>query len=139
MGIAVAETYFGDGVGGIYAVVLFRIVPASAEIDEWLWVVVGDLPPLYLVTDDAPTPADAMRAYIEPRDEWITAAREHKPLDEIAPVNVPATREWADSLDSRLRYSRTNYSAAPRTATARRGRAVSNGRGATPGATANRK
>jgi len=41
----IRECYLGDiSVGGVVAVLLFRIEP-SADVDEWLWVVIGDLPP----------------------------------------------------------------------------------------------
>src|SRR4051794_14644784 len=99
----IEETYFGDGIGGVYAVVLFRIRPARPDVDEWLWVVVGDLPSLYLVTDEAATPEEALRRYIELRDEWIDAVQEGRPTEDLAPLNVAPTREWADELHGRLR------------------------------------
>ena len=48
---SILDFYFGDGVGGVFAVFFARIKPASPEIDEWLWVIIGDIPPAYLVTD----------------------------------------------------------------------------------------
>jgi hypothetical protein len=57
----VRECYVGDiAVPGVIAVLLFRIASSHDAVDEWLWVVTGDLPPAYLVTDDAPTPAAAL-------------------------------------------------------------------------------
>jgi len=99
----VLDSYFGDGFVPYFAVALVRIRPAQPEVDEWLWVIIGDVPPLYLVTDDAPTADDAVRIYIELRDEWVDAVRCGKAMDALAPVNVPPTQEWADELDSRLR------------------------------------
>jgi hypothetical protein len=55
----IRETFFGDGYGGIVAVFLFRIERESADVDEWLWVVFGDVPPAYLVTDECKTPSEA--------------------------------------------------------------------------------
>lgn len=104
----IEETYFGVGVGGVVAVVLFRIRPERPDVDEWLWVVVGDVPSLYMVTDEASTPQQALRGYIELRDEWIAAVRAGASVDHLAPVNVPATPEWADDLDSRLRFIEKN-------------------------------
>jgi hypothetical protein len=46
--VSIMDTYFGDGIGGVVAVFLFRILPARPHIDEWIWVVVGDLPSAYL-------------------------------------------------------------------------------------------
>src|SRR5262245_45603207 len=76
----VDESYFGLGVGGIVAIFLFRIRPAQAGVDEWLWVVTGDLPPAYLVTDQAPNPACALKTYIGLMREWVEAARSGRPV-----------------------------------------------------------
>jgi hypothetical protein len=95
---SIAESYFGLGVGGVVAVFLFRIIPGSAEVDEWLWVVVGDLPPAYIVAEDNPTPVSALEAYIEEMSVWVTAVEKGRPVDEVIPVNVPPTRENAKRL-----------------------------------------
>lgn len=63
----IREAYFGDGYGGIVAVFLFRIEPARSGVDEWLWVIFGDIPPAYLVIDTAKTPSQALESYIEER------------------------------------------------------------------------
>jgi len=57
----IERAFFGGGVGKVVAVFLFEI-DAPPEVDRWLWVIEGDLPSAYLVTDDAPTPADAEHA-----------------------------------------------------------------------------
>jgi hypothetical protein len=103
----VEELWFGDGVGGVVAVVLARLTPARPEVDELLWVVVGDIPPLYLVTDDAPTPHAALAAYVELADEWVDAVRAGRATDELMPVDAPPTHEWADALERRLRMLET--------------------------------
>jgi hypothetical protein len=58
---AIQKGWFGWGLGGIAAVFLFEIDPATPDVDKVLWVVVGDLPPAYMVTDELPTPLDALR------------------------------------------------------------------------------
>jgi len=42
---SVREAFLGFGIDGLVGVVLVRIQPGSDGIDEWLWIVVGDLPP----------------------------------------------------------------------------------------------
>lgn len=41
---SIRDVYFGDGYGGIVAVFLFRIESERDNVDEWLWVVFGDVP-----------------------------------------------------------------------------------------------
>jgi hypothetical protein len=109
---AIRECYIGDiAVGGVVTVLLFRIQPARPDVDEWLWVVVGDLPPAYLVVDDAPNPAAALDAYIGEMERWITAVRQGGPVDDLIPVEATGggerlepTRDRADELERRLRF-----------------------------------
>jgi hypothetical protein len=111
--LGVRETYVGFALGGVVAILLLRIEPDSPEVDEWLWVVVGDLPPAYLVTDDAPTPADALEGYLEYMEEWVDAVNAGRPREGLMPVltaggaePIPATAEHAEMLASRVGFLR---------------------------------
>ncbi len=98
----IEESFFGFGYAGIVAVFLFRIVPARPGVDDWLWVIVGDLPPAYLVTEGNLTPDLAVDGYIGEMSKWVEAAKERQPVEDLIPVNVPATRENAEALEGRL-------------------------------------
>lgn len=106
---AIQKEWFGWGVGGIAAVFLFEIDPANADVDKLLWVIVGDLPPAYLVVEESPTPLDALRTYLDLMQEWITAVREGKSTEECIPVNSAPTRESADALQIRLNFLRREF------------------------------
>lgn len=99
---SIAELYFGEGIGGIFGIFFARIRPSRVDVDEFLWVIVGDFPPAYLVPDRCKTPSQAMVAYIEEMRKWIDLARHSKTSPDVIPVNVPATPEWAEILASRL-------------------------------------
>ena len=101
---SIKRRYFGAGIGKVVAVFLFQIVPGCAGADEWLWVVVGDLPPAYLVTDASQTPSQALEGYIEEMRRWCSAAAEGRASKGVIPVNVPATPEWSKELSSRLHF-----------------------------------
>jgi hypothetical protein len=96
--------YFGAGIGGVVGIFLFGIVPAHPDIDEWLWVVVGDLPSAYLVADDCKVPSEVLATYIELMRRWTTLAKSGRTSPEVIPVNVPATPEWAKELEGRLDF-----------------------------------
>lgn len=81
---------------------LTQLRPAQPQVDEWLWVVVGDLPPAYLVADDNPTVAQAVLGYADEMQRWVDAVRTGAPVDDLIPVNVPPTTAFADMLSSRL-------------------------------------
>lgn len=100
----VDESYFGLGVGGVVGIFLFRILPNHPDADEWLWVVVGDLPSAYLVVDDNPTPISALEAYIAEMGAWADAAEKGTSVDDKIPVNVAPTRENSMELRKRLSF-----------------------------------
>lgn len=100
--LGIVDSYVGIFFAGVVGVFLFKVKPASEDIDEWLWVVVGDLPPLYLTCEDCPNAACALDAYIGAMQEWIEAAESGASISELVPVNVPATPENAQILKSRL-------------------------------------
>jgi hypothetical protein len=97
------EMYEGFHEPEILGVFLVHLRPAAPQVDEWLWVVVGDVPPAYLVADDNPSVPQAVEGYIGEMQRWVDAAREGRPVDELIPVNVPPTREYAAMLASRLK------------------------------------
>lgn len=98
------ESFIGMLYPGIVGVFLFRIVPSRQNVDQWIWVIVGDLPPAYLTTDECPNPATALDGYIGAMLEWVDAAKNGKSVAELIPVNVPATKENAKMLKTRLDF-----------------------------------
>lgn len=105
---AIKETFCGLMYPGIVAVFLFRIATAGPDVDEWVWVVVGDLPPAYLTVEECPNPATALDGYNGAMQEWVDAATKGKSVADIIPVNVPATPEHAAMLRSRIEFLEEN-------------------------------
>lgn len=103
---SIVSSYFAGGVGNVFAIFLFKINSSRRDVNPWEWVFVGDLPPAYLPLDDATTKMAAFETYIAGMNRWVELARlgrEPGPEDRCPPVKVPATLEWAEKLDSRLR------------------------------------
>lgn len=102
---AVLNSYFGGGVGGIFAVFLFHIRPARRSIDPWIWIVVGDVPPAYLPLEDCKSPRAVFMTYLEGMRRWVELARQGRTGtadDGVPPINVPATPGNAAELDLKL-------------------------------------
>jgi len=105
----IVNVFYGDGCEGIIAIFLVEIVPESADVDKLLWVVVGDVPPAYLVTDVIERPLEALKVYIEEMRAWVDAVKAGKAVENIIPVNAPPTKEYADMLAVRLDFLRDNF------------------------------
>jgi hypothetical protein len=100
---SVREAYFGDSYGKVVAVFFFHIEPSRPGVDEWLWVVVGDLPSAYLVIDVLKTPSQALAGYVGEMSEWVKLAKEGRSSKEVISVNAAPTPESAMMLEARLK------------------------------------
>jgi hypothetical protein len=105
---AAQPVYWGGGVGKVFSIFLFEIVASKVGIDRWLWVVVGDIPHLYLVLDECKSPSDVLRAYRGLMEQWIELARQGRRSPDLPPTGVEPAPEWATELEQRLRFIRTN-------------------------------
>jgi hypothetical protein len=97
----ILDAYFGFGIGEVVALFLFE-VEIQTGAREWLWVVEGDLPSAYLVTDHAPNPRAALQVYCELMEEWAAAVQNRLPLDQVFPVKAPADAAHAAMLRKRI-------------------------------------
>jgi hypothetical protein len=102
----IADRLIGCGIGGIVAVFLFRFVRKIKDTDDQLWVVVGDLPSAYMVTDDLGDGAEALLTYCDLMEGWAHAVLDGSPLKSEFPVDAAATPGNAIDLLSRLKYVR---------------------------------
>jgi hypothetical protein len=100
----ILEDYVGFIYPGIVGVFLFKILPAREDVDAWVWIIVGDLPPAYITCEQSPNPAAALDSYIGAMLEWVNAVDHGESVDGLIPVNVPATREHAERLRVRLKF-----------------------------------
>jgi hypothetical protein len=98
----IEQGYVGILQSDIVAVFLFKIRPAKPDIDEWLWVVVGDLPSAYLVCDDSPNPATALEGYIQEMSRWVEAVETGQSVADLIPTRADPTPKYAAMLKSRL-------------------------------------
>ena len=103
----ISQAYMGIGLGGVIGVFLFKFAHAiKGTEDEYLWVIVGDIPSAYLVTEEAPGPVQALEIYCELMNDWAEAVTNNSSLEEVFPVKAPATKEHAEMLFSRITFIR---------------------------------
>ncbi|TPM38144.1 hypothetical protein [Mesorhizobium sp. B2-3-4] len=101
---AIKGEYLGYRLDGVIYVFLFEFLPAEPDVPSWTWVIIGDVPSAYISCHHAKTPYVALDGYIGAMEEWVEAAREGNSVEDIIPVNVPATPAYAEMLASRLKF-----------------------------------
>ena len=87
------------------AVFYFKIVPLG-EADEFVWIIVGDIPPAYIDIETASNGALAIQAYTDIMEDWVTAVVNGEGVDEVYPIDAPANEEYASMLASRIKFIR---------------------------------
>jgi hypothetical protein len=100
----VAGGHLGFAIAKVIGVFRLHLVPSYADADNVVWVVVGDVPPAYIVLDDAPNWQSALARYAEEMRRWVEAVRHGQELDDVIPVNAPPTAEYADLLARRIDF-----------------------------------
>jgi hypothetical protein len=102
---AVSDEHLGFGVGGVVAVFLLRAKLRTGG-EELLWVIEGDLPSAYLVTDRARSASTALEIYADLMQDWVKAVRRGTGLRDVFPVDAPADEEHAALLEKRIELLR---------------------------------
>jgi hypothetical protein len=95
------------GLGGCVAIFLVTFKrPIPGSLDRQLWIVVGDLPSVYMVADAGPDAKEALIAYCELMEEWADSVLVGRDLSECFPVGVEPTHELANMLKGRTKFIR---------------------------------
>ncbi len=103
----IKEAYVGMYFDGILSVFLLDLElnnEKQFEDDNYVWVIVGDLPPAYITSEDAPNPACALDGYVGAMYEWVNAVSKGESVEKLIPVNVMPTVEYAQMLKQRLEF-----------------------------------
>src|SRR5437868_3215588 len=84
-------------------VFLFEIEPANEFVDDFVWVITGDLPTVYL-DKSIKTGNEALDVYCKLMSEWSTNVIERKSINECYPVEAEPTIENAELLKKRVAF-----------------------------------
>jgi hypothetical protein len=80
--------YYGGYVPSLLGVYLFEIVPSKIikpTPDQFLWVVAGNVPPMYLVVDASPNWTEALASYEDLLADWHDKSKEGLDLSDCFP------------------------------------------------------
>ncbi len=99
----VEQIWHGYDFGLKIAVFLVKVSLVSGP-GHLVWVVVGDVPPAYLGHPELANPIQALDGYAGEMQAWVKAAKAGMSLDDLIPVNAPATLDNVAQLESRLKF-----------------------------------
>jgi hypothetical protein len=89
---------------GIVAIFLAKVVVEPNNKHEFVWVLVGDIPPAFIGSECCRTPALAMEGYLGEMQAWVDAVRSGGSTADLIPVNTSETSDAADALQKRLDF-----------------------------------
>lgn len=87
---------------GVLGVFLFEIEPSGSGVDEYVWIVVGDIPPAYVDVESGENSREVLEGYVAIMRDWADTVLKGESVEDCYPVEVPATKEYADMLQNRL-------------------------------------
>ena len=96
--------WVADCIPGVLGIFLAELDPPGPEVDQYIWVVVGDLPPAYLSSEYANSPKDALDGYMGEMLAWVEAVESGNSTDDLIPNNGAPTLANARALRSRLEF-----------------------------------
>ncbi len=105
----IEQAYFAFGVGGIFALFLFVLEKAVGGTDKELWIVVGDLPSAYFVTEGVETVDEAIDTYCSLMEDWVLSVEQDDMETRVFPVDASRTRANAEMLKTRIAFLRDNF------------------------------
>jgi hypothetical protein len=95
--------FFDRGWGYILGVFYFEIEPGSENADNFVWVIVGDIPPAYVDIESAANGLEAIKCYVDIMGDWVNNVKQGGAGENCYPVTVSPTLEHATMLENRLR------------------------------------
>jgi hypothetical protein len=88
--------------GKILCIFLFEIENKSSPEDNFIWVVVGDLPSMYMDIYGPKSTKEVLEVYVNLSRDWINAVEQGEGVEECFPFDNDPSLELARMLKSRV-------------------------------------
>ena len=90
--------------GKVFCIFLFDIDNSANTEDNLLWVVVGDIPPMYLDTLGPRTTVEVVEDYMRLAQDWIGQVKNGGSIDQCYPVKEYPTVQMAELLEMKISF-----------------------------------
>ena len=102
-----SQLYFN--LGSAFCVFIIDIVnnQSKDKADNKLWVIVGDLPSMYLDSHNVKSLKDSLEVYVELAEEWVENVIAKKSVKECFPFHKKPSMKLAKFLNNRIGFIST--------------------------------
>jgi hypothetical protein len=90
--------------GDKLCIFLFKIDNSASSDDNLIWVIVGDIPPMYLDIYGPTSTKEVLNVYVVLANDWIKHVRAGKSVGDCYPFNAEPNYEYADMLERKVAF-----------------------------------
>ncbi len=94
-------------IGRVFCIFLFEIENTASSEDDFLWIIVGDIPSMYLDTFGIKTTKEVVENYVGLAEDWINNIKAGISVDDCYPFNAEPTLELAELLEKKVTFMKS--------------------------------
>lgn len=102
--VKVKDSFLYYSLGKVFSIFLFEIDNLQSANDNSLWVIVGDIPSMYLDVYGPKSTREVLEDYIRLAEDWIAAMQTKKSVEGCFPFNAEPTVELTQLLQSKVSF-----------------------------------
>jgi len=97
----IIQSYIYLNLGSTLCIFVFKIDNIASDDDDFLWVIVGDIPSMYLDIHGPRTTKQVLEDYIRLAEDWVGHVKLGKSIKNCYPFTTEPTLEMAGLLEKR--------------------------------------
>lgn len=98
----IRDSFLYLNLGSTLCIFLFEIDNSASSEDDFLWVMVGDLPSMYLDVYGSKTTVEVLKRFKALAKDWVSNVKSGLPVNDCYPFNAAPTLEMAEILQKRI-------------------------------------
>jgi len=102
--LSIVESSLYLNLGEKLCIFLYEINTSSSNGDRYFWVIVGDLPSMYLDVYGTKTTIEVLEDYVFLSKGWVSNVESGLSIDNCYPFDADPTMEMADMLKKRADF-----------------------------------
>jgi hypothetical protein len=100
----IKDSFLYYSLGKVFSIFLFEIDNSQSNGDNFLWVIVGDIPSMYLDVYGPKSTKEVLEDYIRLAEDWIAAIQAQRSVEGCFPFNAEPIIELAQRLQNKVSF-----------------------------------